>query len=466
MSVELYSQPFFKGIILKLDIGKYFEHNLKGLTIGSLIINDNVQLVINYSENKKLTLCSPQIVNKMDTIDNIKSITIKHSICDPYTDKNSILNRYSIGKNFSIQFNEDLKEINPEENLKNGFVDFWYNNQTNKQSQYFKTTGGHVVPHHYSTTDDYNTARVDLYNYSLYNKWYDNKLHAKHGQYAVYNHLEQKFPTINTNNIANCKFDTGRNSKTFRRNYVELNCKPNGLAGQRMGNNLNMTSKCHKDVDEATYMYERQNGNIVKTGISLNRTNPSRNDRTTTVQNNMNDGIPSATIIPPNTGDVVEGFDDLTCGDDYKLNSKYKQYYMSPVENNPNRDETILTIYNGTNFTDAYLELDEGFYIVDRFNVFNNIKSLKIKEGTEVTLFNDRFGKFPITYFKNGKFHNKLVGPMEESDLENKLSDAIVAICVNRTNKGIIEGFGNIITNNNLILIVAAIALLCIYYNK
>ena len=308
MSVELYSKPYFKGYKVKLDIGKYFD--LKEMTIGSLIINDNVELII----NNKLKLCGQQSINKISNIDNIKSISIKYSICNPYTDKNSILNRYSIGKNYKIQFNKDLEEITEQENKKNGFVDFWYNNQTNRSNDYYSITGGHIVPHHYDTTDDYNTAVVDLVNYSLYNKWYDKEKYIDSSRKAVYNHLTEKYPLKNTNNIANCKFDCGRESSTFRRNYCDMNCSANGLAGRKMDNLYNKTTRCAKNTDKY--------------------------------------------------------YKDNKLYDKYKI-EHFGQYSMYPTDKQ-NENEVLLTIYNGENFEGNFLELNEGYYPIERFNFFDS----------------------------------------------------------------------------------------------
>ena len=54
MSVNFYTEPFFKGLQFSLDIGKYHKHNLQKLTIGSMIINDNVEVIVAYEKNNKL----------------------------------------------------------------------------------------------------------------------------------------------------------------------------------------------------------------------------------------------------------------------------------------------------------------------------------------------------------------------------------------------------------------------------
>jgi hypothetical protein len=414
MSVELYSEPYFKGYNVKLDIGKYFD--LKEMTIGSIIINDNVELIF----NNKLKLCGQQSISKTNGIDNITSISIKHSICNPYTEKNSILNKYSIGKNYSIQFNKDLQEITEEDNKKNGFVDFWYNNQTNKANDYYSITGGHVVPHHYENNDDYSSAVVDLVNYSLYNKWFDKDKYIDSSRKAVYNHLKEKYPLKNTNNITNCKFDCGRESNTFRRNYCEMNCNANGLVGKRMDNNYNKVTRCNKNTDKYykdNQLYKKMNKNK----------------------------------------DKIEHFSD-------NINSKYGQYHMYPTLNNPNTDEVLVTIYNDKNFEGNFLELKEGYYPIDRFNVFNMIKSIKIKDEATVTLFNDLNGSYPVYYYdKDKKPINVLNGPFEEHDLENKLSDAIVAFCIKKNNKSkLIEGFNN---NSNILIIIIIILFGCYVFH-
>jgi hypothetical protein len=125
MSVEIYTRPFFKGHKILLDIG-FYETDLPDY-IGSFIIYDNVQLEIIYIDDKKMFFCGEQIKNKLNIKIKIKSINVKHSICDPYTDINSITNKYIVGKNYSILVNTHLKPKTTEEIVNNGFLDFWYN---------------------------------------------------------------------------------------------------------------------------------------------------------------------------------------------------------------------------------------------------------------------------------------------------------------------------------------------------
>lgn len=256
MSVVIYTKPFYKGLKINFDIGIYNKEYLKDVVIGSMNIYDNVEVLIKCRINGKIQtikLCGPQDKHKMD-IQHIEKIYIKYSICDPYTDVNSILNRYSIGKNFSIQHNKNLHSITEEENRKNGFIDFWYNNQINQSSRrsksdrYYTINGDHVVPHFYETEDDYKTAVKGEHDYVVYDRWTGGNKYLDHGKLAVYNHNKDKFPLINTNNIANCKFDCGRISNTFGRNTCELRCQPNGKAGERMSNNYNRTTSCYDEV--------------------------------------------------------------------------------------------------------------------------------------------------------------------------------------------------------------------------
>lgn len=268
MSVDFYTESYFKGVKISFDIGRFNKEYLKNIIIKSMIIHDNVQITIK-SKNDNHTFCGPQSKQLLN-IKDIEQIDIVHSICNPYTDKNSILNRYSIGKNFSIQFNKDLKKINTNNNVKNGFVDFWYNNQINNQNKYYKVSGGHVIPHFYETTDDYNTAVKDVHNYTLYNKWYDNNFLTDHNQKAIYNHTKEKFPLVDTNNIANCKFDCGRTSKTFRRNLCELRCQPNGQTDNRMGGKKSEATNCYDDAEQISYGYKSGEYKHLGKGISTN----------------------------------------------------------------------------------------------------------------------------------------------------------------------------------------------------
>ena len=219
MSVDFYTNIFFKGKRLSLDLGRY-KNTINNFTIGSFIINDNVKVIITYKNNDKINVikyCGPQSIQRINLIKNIQTITVEYSLCDPYTNKNSILNRYSIGKNFSIQENDvsKLKVITEQDNLTThfGFIDFWYNGQTNHQGQYYKNVG----------------ISNDIY--------YDTNNQNK----VIHNHLKtpDNYPLLNTNNISNCKFSCSSNSNTFGRKNCTLRCKGNGLSEKRMSNKKN-----------------------------------------------------------------------------------------------------------------------------------------------------------------------------------------------------------------------------------
>ena len=460
MSVDFYTEPYFKGVKISFDIGRFNKEYLANIVIGSMIIHDNVQVIIK-SESGTKTFCGPQSKQVMKNIKNLQQIDIIYSICDPYTDKNSILNRYSIGKNFSIKFNKDLKKINTKDNEKNGFVDFWYNNQTNNQNKYYKINGGHIIPHFYETNDDYSTAVKDVYNYSLYNKWYDNNFFADHNQEAIYNHTKEIFPLVNTNNIANCKFDCGRTSKTFRRNLCELRCQPNGQVSNRTSPRRNQATNCYDDSEQISYGYTNDGGKYKHLGKGIS---------TNLEYNNLQK--PKAEKLPPhirplpevwNTNvDYIQGFDpNIGSSDDSKksiveyfsqddeeekinksldpvtrfLHRRYGQYYMAPEPPNPNRDITIVTIFQGINFSGNYFELSEGYYNLEQMNIFDKIRSIKIGKGIEVVLFNDNLGKYPVRYYgKDKRIYSKLIGPFEEKALDAKLSDSIVSLCITKQN--------------------------------
>lgn len=174
MSVDLYTELFFKGYQIPLDIGKYLSKDLHGINIKSLIINDDVALEIKYKKNNIIKLCGPQSKQIMDTIKNIISIKIYHSICDPYYDKNSILNRYTIGPNYTIKENRNIKSSS------DGYIDFWYNTHKNRENTY------------------------------QYVKQY-----------------REKYPLLRTNNVADCKLNCKRKSNYYGRFDCDIKCIPN-----------------------------------------------------------------------------------------------------------------------------------------------------------------------------------------------------------------------------------------------
>lgn len=269
MSVDFYTEPYFKGVKISFDIGTYNKDQLENIIINSMIINDNVQVVIR-TKKDKFIFCGQQSKQKIDTIDKILKIDINYSICNPYTDENSILNRYSIGKNYSIQFNKDLKKIDTDSNIKTGFIDFWYNNQINKTNQDYYVNPLNVNSDFYNTSNEYNDAVKNLNNYNLYNKWYNNKKFNNHNQEVIYNHIKDNFPLSNTNNIANCKFDCGRTSDTFQRNLCELKCKPNGFNSTRLRNNKkNEATDCYKDAEQISYGYKNNKDNYKHQGKGI-----------------------------------------------------------------------------------------------------------------------------------------------------------------------------------------------------
>lgn len=190
MSIDLYTDLFFKGYQIPLDIGSYYPEDLHNIHIQSLVINDNVAIEIRYikdNERRMVKLCGPQSKRIIDKIDNITSIKIYHSICDPYNDVNSILNRYTIGPNYSIKENKNIKPQS------DGYIDFWYNNHKNRE----------------------NTHK--------YVKQY-----------------KEKYPLLRTNNIADCKLNCQRISNFYGRVNCDLNCIPNN----KLDLNKAYTNKC------------------------------------------------------------------------------------------------------------------------------------------------------------------------------------------------------------------------------
>lgn len=189
MSVDLYTELFFKGYQIPLDIGTYLSEDLHNINIQSIIINDNVAIEIRYNKDKKnkmINLCGPQSKQVIDKIENIQSIKIYHSICDPYYDRNSILNRYTIGPNYTIKENKDLKLIS------DGYIDFWYNTHQNMEN-------------------------------NKYVKQY-----------------RETYPLLRTNNVVDCKINCKRLSNFYGRVDCDIKCIPNN----KLDLNKAYTNRC------------------------------------------------------------------------------------------------------------------------------------------------------------------------------------------------------------------------------
>jgi hypothetical protein len=416
MSVEFYTKPYFKGITFSFDIGNH--NNVKKLNIQSMIINDNVEVLIKYKNNTK-TFCGPQIKQVL-SINNIENINIKHSICNPYTDKNSILNRYSIGKNYQIQINNNLQPISTEENIKNGLIDFWYNNQNNRHNNYYKV---------------YNTSTSDLHDYSINNKWFnDQQQFINHNHNAIYNHTKEKYPLIDTNNVSNCHFECGRTSKTFRRNLCTLKCDPNYKVNDRTENNMTKTTKCHDDADNISYGYSKSNDTI-KHIQKIKNNKKKKKEKTKTIKQDIQYPRPIPEVWNINTS-YLDFFEPNLNEHFSSINNKYKQYHMYPT-NNKNTDEALVELYSGPNYTYNYIKLSEGTHQLTKYNT---IQSIKIKNNVTVTF-----------YTKDKEL--TVNGPVNDPDFN--LSTDIQFICIKK--KKIIEGFQK---NKNIYLIIIIILFL------
>lgn len=452
MSVDFYSDQYFKGIKFSLDIGTFYKEHFNRLTIGSMIINDNVQVVIRYGNGHQIKFCGQQIKQKIDIIKNITYVNVKHSICDPYTDKNSILNKYSIGKNYSIQFNKNLVPVLGQENLKNGLIDFWYNSQVNKQGKYYTVGNPSYDPVENTFKNDlivdtYNTAVKDLHNYSLNNKWFDENEHIKHNKNALYKHWKEYSPMTNTNNIADCKFDCGRISKTFRRKLCDIRCKPNTVANNRMANKMNHTNKCYNEAEIISYgnvindgLYKKVGKGISNIEIPIKQKQELKNEHKY-IENKYRKPDPE---IWNNNVDYIEPFN-------VNLNRKYGQYHMYPDELNPNQDQALVKLYTGSNFTGNYLELSDGFFLMSKFNFFDKIGSMRVKPNVDVVLFD-----------KNNDILQILKGPYEGPIFMDNIFDQIVTIHIIR--KNCIEHFGKNNENNNKLFIIVILLIFCVFF--